>query len=92
MNYEERKLEVLKALVSFDNLGRVINSITVKSYAEIREKLSFDDFFWMVRELHQQFLVDAIIPDAELEKHPEDPKNGTLQIRPEGIEYLKKHR
>jgi hypothetical protein len=91
MSYEERKILLLKSLVPFDNLGRVINSITVKSYAEIREKLSYDDFFWIVKELHQQFLIDAVIPDMELENNPEDPRNGTLQIRQEGIEYLKSH-
>jgi hypothetical protein len=92
MSYEERKIAILETLVSYDNLGRVLNSIGLKDYAEIREKLSFDDFFWLIRELHQQFLIDAIIPDAELEKNPEDPQNGTLRIRQEGIEYLKKHK
>jgi hypothetical protein len=88
MSYEERKIIILKSLVYYDNLGRVLNTITTKNYGEIREKLSFDDFFWIVKELHQKYLIDATIPDAELEKNPDDPQNGTLRIRQEGIDYL----
>ena len=92
MSYEERKLEILKILAHFDNLGRVLNSATIKSYAEIKDELSFNDFFWLVRELHQQFLIDAVFSDAELENNPEDPQNGTLKIRQEGIDFLKNRR
>jgi hypothetical protein len=88
MNYEERKIEILKALVSYDNLGRILNTINAKNYAEIREALSYEDFFWLVRELHQQYLIDAIFSDIELESKPEDPQIGTLKIRQEGIDYL----
>jgi hypothetical protein len=91
MNYEERKIAILKSLVSYDNLGRVLNSKGIQDYAELRGQLSFDDFFWLVRDLHQHFLVDAAISNDELEKHPDDPLSGTLQIRQEGIEFLKKH-
>ena len=92
MSYEERKIEILKALSLFDNLGRVLETTSIKNYADIKENLRFEDFFWLVRELHQQFLIDAVFTDSELEKSPEDPENGTLRIRQEGINFLKSRR
>jgi hypothetical protein len=91
MNYEERKIVILKSLVSYDNLGRVLNSKGAQDYGELRNQLSFQDFFWLAKDLHQHFLVDVIISDKELEDHPDDPLSGTMQIRQEGIDFLKKH-
>lgn len=91
MTYEERKVAILKALASYDNLGRVKGTKGVIDYGKLRKQMGFPDFFWLVRDLHQHFLVDAIIPDEELEKHPDDPLTGTIQIRPEGVEFLKTH-
>jgi|WetSurMetagenome_2_1015567.scaffolds.fasta_scaffold166864_2 hypothetical protein len=89
MNYEERKIAILKSLATYDNLGRVLRSKGISDYAALREKFSFDDFFWLVKDLHQHFLIDVIISDDELGKHPDDPLVGTIQIRQEGIEFLK---
>lgn len=91
MTYEERKVAILKALATFDNLGRVKGSKGVVDYAELREQMGFTDFFWLIRDLHLHFLIDATIPDEELENNPDDPQSGTVEIRPEGIEFLKTH-